>query len=74
MCNLKKIREQLGMSQSALADSIGMTQGSITHYENARQDMPPRVAKKIIAAAAGMGVSITFDDIYRTEPQTKEAA
>lgn len=57
------------MSQSALADCIGMTQGSITHYENARQDMPPRVAKKIIAAAATKGVTITFDDLYATNQQ-----
>ena len=72
MCNLRSIREALGLSQAELGARLGMTQGSITHYENGRQEMPPRVARKLIAVAARLGHEITFDSIYTVE--RKEAA
>ncbi|WP_347614357.1 helix-turn-helix transcriptional regulator, partial [Comamonas thiooxydans] len=32
MHNLKSIRERLGLTQQALADGLGCTQGNIGHY------------------------------------------
>lgn len=64
MCNLLPIRKRLGLSQADLARRLEMTQGSITHYENGRQEMPPRVARKLIAVAAELGCAVGFEDIY----------
>lgn len=63
MSHIITIRKQLGLTQSALADALGCTQGNIGHYERG-QTIPPDVAKKLIAHAAALGHTITFDDIY----------
>lgn len=67
MSNLKSIRERLGVTQQALADGIGCTQGNIGHYERG-QTLPPRVAKELIDFAADMGLRITFDHVYGSMP------
>lgn len=65
---IKRIRVQLGLTQAALADGIGCTQGNIGHYENKGQSVPPDVAKRLIAFAAPLGLQLTYDDIYK-EPE-----
>ncbi len=65
--NIKRVREQLGLSQAAFAAAIGVSQGNVSHYERQRQDVPPEVARRVIAAAYERGVHITFDDIYAVE-------
>lgn len=72
MNNIRQIRQLLGMSQSALGDAIGVTQGNISFYELG-QDVPPKVARRLIAVAAKMGRVITFDDIYRAPHQQAAA-
>lgn len=34
LCNLKKLREEVNISQKSLADAIGVSQQSINKYEN----------------------------------------
>ena len=34
LVNLKKLREEIGVSQRALADAVGVSQQSINKYEN----------------------------------------
>jgi putative transcriptional regulator len=63
MNNIREIRRALGMTQAAFGSAIGVTQGNVSHYERG-QDVPPDVARRVIAAAAAGGVSVTFDDIY----------
>lgn len=63
MHNLKLIRERLGVTQQALADGIGCTQGNIGHYERG-QTLLPEAASKLIEFAAVHGLAITFDHIY----------
>lgn len=63
MHNLKDIRKLLGVTQKALADGMGCTQGNVYHYENG-QTLPPDAAKQLIDFAAGRGVHITFDHVY----------
>jgi len=58
------IRARLRVTQAALATGIGVTQGNVSHYERG-QTVPPDVARRLIAFAAGLGHVITFDDIYR---------
>ena len=62
---IKRIRTQLGLTQVALAQGIGCTQGNVGHYENKSQSVPPNVAKRLIAFAAPLGLVLTYDDIYK---------
>lgn len=61
---IKSIRIRLGVTQAALADGIGCTQGNIGHYENKGQTVPPGVAKRLIEFATARGVSLSYEDIY----------
>ena len=63
MHNLKPIRERLGVTQQAMADGIGCTQGNIGHYERG-QTLPPDMARKVIDFCASKGLAITFDHVY----------
>ena len=64
MSNIKTIRDRLGLTQTALANGLGCSQGNIGHYENKGQTMPPDVARRLIAFAAGRGQSVSYEDIY----------
>ena len=66
MNNIKAIREQLGVTQAALAKGIGCTQGNIWHYEQG-QTIPPDAAERLITFAASLGCSINFNDVYATK-------
>ncbi len=63
MNNIRHIRQRLGLSQAALGDAIGVTQGNVSFYELG-QDVPPKVARKLIDAAARSGLALSYDDIY----------
>lgn len=52
------------MSQAQLAAAMNMTAGNVSHYEQHRQEVPPDVARRLIAVAAGRGHKLTFNDIY----------
>jgi len=67
MHNLKLIRERLGVTQQAMAEGLGCTQGNVGHYERG-QTLLPDVAKKLIAFAAGHGLEIGFDHVYGSAP------
>ena len=67
MHNLKSIRELLGITQQAMADGLGCTQGNVGHYERG-QTLPPDMAKKLIDVAACHGFAISFDHIYGAKP------
>ncbi|MFC3107379.1 helix-turn-helix domain-containing protein [Undibacterium arcticum] len=57
------IRERLGVTQAAIADAIGVTQGNVSHYEKG-QTVPPDVARRLIEYAEKLGHAITFNDVY----------
>ena len=63
MHNLKSIREHLGITQQALADGLGCSQGNINHYERG-QSLPSESARKLISFAARCGLNIGFDHVY----------
>lgn len=63
---IKSIRTRIGVSQSALANGLGCTQGAIGHYEKGRT-LPPEMAKKLIGFAAQRGCALSFNDIYMPE-------
>lgn len=59
----KSIRKRLGLSQAAIAEPLGCTQGNVSFYENG-QTVPPDVARKLIEFAKTRGEVVTFDEIY----------
>ena len=61
---IKSIRTRMGLTQAALAEAIGCTQGNVGQYENRGQTMPPDMARKLIQFADSKGLALTFDDIY----------
>lgn len=64
MSNVRKIRERLCLTQLQVAEIFGVTKSSVSNYESGRHEIPPESARKLIAAAAALGVQIGFDDIY----------
>jgi putative transcriptional regulator len=60
---IKTIRERLGVTQAALADALGCTQGNVGHYERG-QTVPPDMARRLIQFAAARGHRIGYDDVY----------
>jgi putative transcriptional regulator len=63
MSNIKTIRERLELTQAALAEGIGCTQGNVGHYERG-QTVPPEMAKRLIAFAAARGHQVSYEEIY----------
>ena len=63
MNRISNIRAKLAVTQKALADVLQVSQGNVSHYERG-QNMPPEVAKRLIAFAAKHGHVLSFDDIY----------
>lgn len=74
MSKIKTIRDRLGLTQTALAQGIGCTQGNIGHYETKGQTMPPEVAKRLINFAASHGVEIGFEDVYGPAAEAAQVA
>ena len=70
---IKSIRTRLGVTQDAMATSIGVSQGNVSNYERG-QVMPPDVAKRLIGYAATLGHTVTYDDIYGPPPTPKRRA
>lgn len=74
MNNIHQIRKRLGLTQEAFGEAIGVSQGNVSHYEQGRQEVPPDVARRVIAAADALGHAVTFDDIYRTDATPPQEA
>lgn len=60
---ISSIRARLGVTQAAMAEGLGVSQGNVSNYERG-QTMPPEVAKRLIVFAAERGTQISFNDIY----------
>lgn len=58
------IRQRLGLTQAALAELLGCTQGNISFYERG-QTVPPPVAGRLIEVARERNHGyLTFDHVY----------
>jgi len=71
MSNMKTIREQVDMTQSALAEAVGLTQGAIAHYENDRRKPGLDECRRIVAALNTRGAEVTLDEVF---PPSKAVA
>lgn len=63
---IKKIRKSLGLSQADLAAELCVSQGLISNYERQINNVSPEVANKLISVALERGITINFNDIYKT--------
>ncbi len=64
MSNLRKFREKAKVTQAALADRVGMTQGAIAHYENGRRTPGLNEARDLVAALNSLGADCTLDQVF----------
>lgn len=71
---IKAIRARLGLTQTALAELLGCTQGNIGHYENKGQRLPPEMALRVIEVAAARGLPLTMGQVYGVEMLPELAA
>lgn len=71
MSNLKRFREEAQITQLALADRVGITQGAIAHYENGRRTPGLNEARELVAALNALGASCDLDAVF---PATTAAA
>lgn len=67
MNTIKAIRGKLKLTQQALADGIGCTQGNVWHYEQGKT-VPPDMAKLLIEVARTHGLDLTLDQVYGMAP------
>lgn len=70
MSAIKCIRTQLGLTQQAFAEEIGVSQGNVSFYERGQTVMPD-VARRVIACAKRHGYLCSFDDVYSERPELK---
>lgn len=63
MSTFKTIRTRLGLTQAAIADELGVSQGNVSFYERG-QTIPPTVAERLIAVSSARGLAISFDHVY----------
>lgn len=64
---LKAIRLALGVTQRQIGKAMGMKQGNVAFIERGQTLMPDRAAK-LIAYAARLGVTLSYDQIYGDAP------
>lgn len=80
MSTIKTIRNRLRMTQAALAEELGVSQGNVSFYERG-QTIPPPVAAKLADLATARGLQIGLDHVYGRlelppvpEPTTADAS
>lgn len=57
------IRSRLGLTQAELGEALGCSQRNVCYYERG-QDVPPAVARRLIAVASKHGLAISYNHIY----------
>ena len=64
MSQLKEYRKKADLTQTQLAELVGQTPGSISHYETANRVPDLEVAKKIVDVLISRGVPATIEDVF----------
>ncbi|ELY3801372.1 helix-turn-helix transcriptional regulator [Cronobacter sakazakii] len=67
MSNLRKIRETMKVSQAALAEKVGCTQGAIGHYESGRRNPDLKMCRSLVEALNSFGAKVQLDDVFPPE-------
>lgn len=74
MSRIREIRERLNLTQTAMADELGCTQGNIGHLERGTQVLMPDRAERLIEVASKRGLRLTLDQIYGRKPLPTDKA
>lgn len=74
MNRIKEFRELAVMTQEALANELGLSQGAVAHYENGKRTPDLDVCRNIVIVFANAGVSVTLDDVFPPKVKPKVAA
>lgn len=64
MTNLREIREAMNVSQTALAEMVGCTQGAIGHYESGRRHPDLKTCRTLVDALNKLGAKVRLDDVF----------
>lgn len=64
MTNLREIRESVNVSQTALAEMVGCTQGAIGHYESGRRHPDLKTCRTLVDALNKLGAKVRLDDVF----------
>lgn len=67
MSNLRKYREALKLSQSALAERVGCTQGAIGHWESGRRQPDLKTCRLLVESLNELGADVQLDDVFPPE-------
>ncbi len=62
--NIRRYRKLRGMTQAQLAESVGLTEGAVRHYESGIRAVKPELLESI---AAALGVSVNALKDYGVE-------
>ncbi|AWE99936.1 helix-turn-helix family protein [Pseudomonas aeruginosa] len=68
MSALKAIRKQAGVTQTQLAERVGLTQAAIGHYETGRRKPGLSECRRIVAALNDLGAECTLAEAF-PEPE-----
>lgn len=63
MNTFRSIRQCLGLTQAEMARALAVSQGNISFLESGKT-VTPKVAQRLIAYAATLGVTLSYDHIY----------
>lgn len=63
MNKLRDIREKLGLTQMELAAELGLTKGTISHYETGRRNPNSTQCREILSVLNKHGAAVGFDDL-----------
>lgn len=62
--NIRRYRKSRGMTQAQLAETVGLTEGAVRHYESGIRAVKPELLESI---AAALGVSVNALKDYGVE-------
>ncbi|GAB3484303.1 helix-turn-helix domain-containing protein [Azotobacter salinestris] len=74
MSALKTIRKQTGVTQTQLAERVGLTQAAIGHYETGRRKPGLSECRRIVAALNSFGVDCCLADVFPEPIQEQDPA
>lgn len=69
MSALKAARKSAGITQTELAELVGMTQAAIGHYETGRRTPGLNECRRIVSALNEKGVVCDIDLVFPAEPE-----